>query len=238
MMNHSPNHKPAVFAAMAASLLMLIGGLAYRVMATPRNKTPIDPAALQGFPMQIGNWVGQDVALDDAIVLRTNADAHINRQYSRSNSLESISLYVACGRAPRLLSHRPEICYTGAGWALAHRYSIELPLNSGAKLPCSVFQFVRGGLDVKRVTVLHYFIVDGQCGDDSLLRRKGWGRFAKTGYVAQVQVVTQAETFTDDSAIKRVCAFAVDSAAPIARLFEDIKKDWNSGESRSVPEGK
>jgi len=239
MINDVPSLRPAMLAAIAASLLMLISGLTYRLLATPVDKTPIDPDILQTFPLQIGDWIGQRVPLDTIIARATSADALINRKYSRRNGLQTISFYMACGvNVHELLGHRPESCYTGAGWTLIDRRSVELPLDDGTKLPCDIFKFFRGGLDNHTVTVLNYFIVDGQCGDSSLLRPKAWHRFAAVDYAGQIQIVTSSKTITNNVAKSLVCSFAVDSAPLIARLFDDIKKARSFGESAKALEEK
>ena len=226
------NPRPVMFAAIAAGLLMLVFGLGYRVLAArldaPVNTTPISPAALQRLPLQIGDWTGREVPLDEDIVRATDTDAHINRSYSRYNGLEFITLYIATGvKARDLMPHRPEVCYTGAGWTLMDKRSAELPLNDGTVLPCNVMRFSRGVLTVNKVVVLDYYIVDGEYSSDvSLLRSKAWRGSGTVRYVAQVQIVTSIlSNQTEDSAIKTVRAFAIESASSISRLFEDIEED-------------
>jgi EpsI family protein len=237
--NDKPNRRPAIIAAVAAGFLMLIFGLGYRVLAARLaalvNTTPIPLATLERFPLQIGAWTGQDVPMDEAVVRATDTDAHISRRYSRHNGLESVSLYVACGvRARDLMTHRPEVCYTGSGWTLVDRHSMDLALSDGMTLPCSVFQFSRGALNTESVAVLDYYIVDGQyCRDVSLLRSKAWRGSGTVRYVAQVQIVAPIKaTLTADSATRTVRAFAVESASSISQLFEDAGKDRRSDKDR------
>lgn len=238
MMSCSQDRRVVVAAAIAASLLMLAFGLTYRVleaqMLTPTSNSPLDPDALEGFPMQIGGWTGQDVPINDAIVRRTGTDAHISRRYSRGKGWDSVSLYVACGAKARvLMPHRPEICYVRAGWTLVDRHSMELLPDDRMELPCSVFEFTQGGLNTRKLILLNYFVVDGQyCGDVSLLRSKAWRGSGTIDYVVQVQIVASSETATADSAIRLVCAFAVDSASSVARLFDGLEEDRILGEVR------
>jgi len=236
--NDKPNRRPVIVAAVAASLLILVYGLGYRVLAArlaaPVNTPSIRPAALERFPLQIGGWTGREVPMDEAIVRATDTDAHISRRYSRHNGLESISFYVACGvRARDLMTHRPEVCYTGNGWTLTDRRSIDLPLSDGMTLPCDVFQFSRGALNTEKIIVLDYYIVDGQyCRDVSLLRSKAWRGSGTVDYVAQVQIVTSiTAALTADSAERIISDFAVESALPIARLFENTETSQSSEKS-------
>jgi hypothetical protein len=182
--------------------------------------------------MQITDWVGRDVPLDDDVVRRTATDAHINRRYTRRNGSSSVSLYVACGvNTGELLAHRPEICYPPSGWMPMDRSDVELPLYDGIQLPCTILQFSRAGLDMERVTVLHYFIVKGQpCREVPLLLESRIRRaFSVLDCVAQVQIVASArETLTNQEATRLVRAFAVDSAWEITRLFGQVEKSMKA----------
>ena len=232
MKNDNPNSKSVIIAAIVAGFLMLISSAAYRVLASrleaPVNTTPISPAALERLPLQIGDWMGREVPLDEAIVRATDTDAHINRSYSRNNASQYISLYIASGvKARDLMPHRPEVCYTGAGWTLIDKRSKELPLSDGMKLPCNTFQFSRGTLNTKKTVLLNYYIVDGQyCRDVSLLRSKAWRGSGTVRYVAQIQIAASATSnLTADSAARIISDFAVESASSISRLFESPEED-------------
>ena len=232
MKTENQNPRPVILAAITAGFLMLVLGMGYRVLDSrlsgPGNASPISFAMLERFPMQVGDWTGTEVPLDEEIVRATDTDAHINRRYSRNNGLEFVSLYIATGvKARDLMPHRPEVCYTGAGWTLIDKRSIELTLDDGTILPCNVMQFSRGVLTVKKVVVLDYYIVDDEyCRDVSLLRSKAWKGSGTVRYVAQVQIVTSIQSNqTADSATKSLSAFAVESASSIYMLFEDIEEE-------------
>ncbi len=237
--NDNPNQKSVIVAAVAAGLLMFVSSAAYLVLAArleaPVNTPSLSPAALERLPLQIESWKGKDVPLDEAIVRATDTEAHINRIYSRHNSSEYIQLYVAYGvRARDLMTHRPEVCYTGAGWTLTDKNSVELPLSDGMKLPCSVFQFSRGTLNTNKTVVLAYYIVDGQyCRDVSLLRSKAWRGSGTVRYVAQIQIAASTTAnLTTDSVVRLVRTFAVESAPSISRLFESAEESRRSDKGR------
>jgi EpsI family protein len=230
------SRRPVVLAAVAAAFIMFAFGLGYRVLAVrlaaPADTAPVDPAALARLPLHVGEWTGADVRLDEAIVRATDTDAHVNRRYLRRDGLEAVSLYIASGvKARDLMPHRPEVCYTGAGWTLMDQRSIKLPLPDGSKLPCNVLQFSRGSLNTERVTVLDYYIVDGQyCHDVSLLRLKAWHGSGTVGYVAQVEITTSvAPNLAPETAQKVVSEFAVASARPISKVFESVRHEQKTG---------
>ena len=218
------HHRQLLAAAVVASFLMLAFGLGYRAAAAwiegPVDASPIPPEAVEGFPMQIGRWAGEERPLDPNIVEATDTDAHISRHYSRAGGLETVSLWVACEiRTRDLMPHRPEVCYVGNGWTLQEREAVDLPIERGEPLPCSILRFSRGMLDMRDTVVLYYYIADGQyCRDVSEWRYSLKG----IGYVAQVQVITSVlPGQTVDAAERLVSSFAADSAPAIAALFED-----------------
>ena len=233
--NNNPNSKSVIIAVAVAGFLMFISSAAYRVLAArleaPVNTTLLSPAALERLPLQIGGWTGKEAPLDEAVVRATDTDAYVSRIYSRHNASEYISLYIAYGvRARDLMPHRPEVCYTGAGWTFIDRSSMELSLSDEMELPCNVLHFSRGTLNKKKTVLLNYYIVDGQyCRDVSLLRSKAWRGSGTVRYVAQVQIVTSVTSnLTADSAARLVCKFATESASSISRLFESAEEELRS----------
>ena len=238
------SHKSVIAATIAAGLVMLASGLSYRVLAArlaaPATTQSITAEDVARFPLRIGEWEGKEVSMDEEIVRATDTDAHISRRYSRRNGTESVSLWVACGvQARDLMPHRPEVCYTGNGWMRTNKQSVDLSLDDGTMLPCNQMEFSRGVLNMQKVLVLYYYLVDGQYSRDvSLLRSKAWRGSGTVGYVAQVQIVANISAVeTANSAAKLASSFALDSARQIAELFESHKPDekLNQAGASSVP---
>jgi EpsI family protein len=236
--NGGPNGRQVIVAALSASVLMFALGLSHRVLAwrlaAPGTSATIAPDLLERLPMEIGDWVGKDVPLDEAIVRRTDTDTHVNRLYSRGG--QSVSAYVACGtRIRELMVHRPEVCYVGAGWTLTGRHARELPLGDGTTLPCNIFEFSRGVLETTKTTVLYYYIVDGQyCRNLSDWQYHFWD----IGYVAQVHVAASSQAQGVAADAETVSQFAVESTAQIMRLLDGIADNQEAGRSVRTPEEK
>ena len=240
--NMNSSQRPVFFTMAAAGLVMLAFGLTYRVMAArlaaPANTTPVSQETLDQLPMEIGDWTGREMPVDEEIVKATDTDAHVSRRYTRAGGFQNISLWIASGVQTRdLMPHRPEVCYVGAGWTLADRQVMQLPLSTGTTLPCNVLQFSRGALNAEKVMVLYYYIVDGEyCADVSLLRSKAWRGSGSVGYAAQVQIVTGMPFgVTVNSATQTVCDFAIGSGQPIVQLFERHEQAVASTESEETP---
>jgi len=230
MKSEKLDRRPIV-AAIAATIIMLASGLAFHTLIARVNgsmaRLPIAPEVLEGFPMQIGDWTGVDVPLDETIVEKTDSDALINRRYSRHNGRESVGFYIAFGSTWEMMFHRPDVCYPSSGWTLVDHSLLELPVNNGTKLPCTIFRFSQGELETRDVVVLYYCVADGHTYSNiSLLRSRVWGALAAVDNFAQVQiVVSSGGVLTPEAMIKIVSDFAVDSASSIAELFKNIQND-------------
>ncbi len=229
-MRSEQTYRRATAAAVAASCVMLVFGVTYRVMAARltavTSTTALDKDVLAGLPLQLGHWSGRDVALDGVLAERTDADAHINRQYTSRDGRESLHLYVACGTSTwKMTYHRPEICYPGAGWELAERRTTSLALGKGEVLPCTFFRFVRHGLEAEEVIILYYVIADGRYYSDfSLLDSRTRGVFSPLAYVAQVQIIASSGGAAVRSVEERLSDFALTSVEPLNELLERIER--------------
>ncbi|MBN2589431.1 MAG: EpsI family protein [Sedimentisphaerales bacterium] len=219
-------NRPIISAAIAAIFLMFLFGLSHRILAdkllSSGEMPPINPDALASFPMEIGLWTGQEAPLDEAIIEATDTDAHISRNYVREGGLEGVAFYVAFGKKARdLMPHRPEVCYVGAGWTRGNTESLELLLEDGTKLSCTIFQFSRGSLIQNKIMILDYYIVDGIfCSDVSLLRSKIWKGSGAVNYTAQIQISAPISSSMDSESVKKtICDFAVKSAPLLRQLL-------------------
>jgi len=246
MTNHTTNRESVAVAITTAVILMLVFGSMHRILlarlSTSTNEVPIHQSVLDAFPMRIGDWVGQDIPLDEEIVRKTSADTLISRRYSSELTSESVLLYIACGtKTSEIMIHHPEVCYPGNGWTLVDRSEVELSADNGLTLPCRLLQFSWGKLSQEKVTILHYLIVDGLPHHDvSLARSSLWRLASKVNYVAQVQIVCYATTtLTLDSASEIVSGFALDSIPAISQLFGslELKRESDKGGHTGEPDG-
>jgi hypothetical protein len=239
MTNDSTGHNAVIRAAIVASLLMVVFGLTYRVLAArlliPASNTPLDPNVLEVFPMQIADWTGHDTPLEEAVLREIGAEASINRLYRRGAGSESVSLFIAASgiAVGTLVGHAPEICNVWSGYTLIYDHPAQLPLGNQMNLSCKVLQFSRKGLlETEKRTVLYYYVADGQCyGDRSSLRSRVRHGSSMVRCVAQVQIVASTVSLEDDSTMGLVSGFAVDSASFIVRLFEEITRDSHAAPS-------
>ena len=192
--------------------------------------------SLSALPIKIIDWVGEDAPLDDSIIRSTDTDDHVSRIYRRQSEREAVSLFIGSGvRIRDLMPHRPEVCYTGAGWTLEVGRHIELPLANGSVLPCGLQTFYRAGLRASRVAVLNYYIVDGEyCADVSLLRSRAWRVNTSVSCVAQVQMAAAIGP-SGASGEDAVREFASRSAPAIRDLLKAAVERIEHGQTAEKP---
>jgi EpsI family protein len=213
-------------AVLAAVTLLLAFHAGYRLLAEqlarPAGSAPLPAGTLGQLPQRIGDWVGHDVPLSEAIVAATATDDHLCRTYQRYAGTETITLYIAYGIKGRdLMPHRPEVCYPDAGWTQSSSQRMKVPLEDGTMLECTIYEFTRAGLVSQTIHVLNYFLVDGHYSPDvSLLRSRLWRGAGGLHYMAQVQVTCTGGAMLNRQAAQRaIQAFATDSAAAIRNLL-------------------
>ncbi|MBN1346207.1 MAG: EpsI family protein [Phycisphaerae bacterium] len=223
---------------MTAIVLLAVSGVGYRVLAMqlarPTESVPLPRGSLSELPLRLSDWIGRDVPLSEAIIRRTDSDDHVNRVYARHGGTQVVGLFVAYGvRGRDLMPHRPDVCYPGAGWALREKRVISIPLDNDRVLECQVYRFSRGGLDTSMVTVLNYYVVDGEyCPDVSLLRSKVWRGSGRSHYMAQVQISCGENALIPaTTALEAARSFAVASADPIRALLPDRPSEADSAPS-------
>ena len=94
-------------------------------------------------------------------------------------------------------------------------------------------RFKRGVLATERVTVLNYYIVDGEhSAGVSQLRSKAAGGGDSASYAAQIQIVATTARRHEEGA-RKVRAFASDSAAAIATMLSNAVASVSSHESEA-----
>ncbi|UCC99096.1 MAG: exosortase-associated EpsI family protein [Phycisphaerales bacterium] len=189
---------PVWFAWILALLLLVSGGVTYRILASRLKLvvgTPIKlPVPLEAFPRQVGQWVGQDVPIPANIQRVAGNDASLNRLYRNETSNQWANVYIAYTAHPRtMLGHRPQICYVAGGWVHDGTQPATVTSGAGREIPCLVHRFHRPSPETEETVVFNFYIVNGQLtSDESVFSGVGW-RTPNIGgdparYVTQVQI--------------------------------------------------
>jgi len=130
-------------------------------------------APLAGLPLQVADWQGRDVSMDDKVVSVLGVDDYLNREYVLNG--RSVGLYVGFYQTQRQGNtiHSPLNCLPGAGWDPVSRSYISLPTLSDSSLSNRGIQINRITVEkgLNRAIVLYWYQAHGR-----IVASEYWGR--------------------------------------------------------------
>ena len=128
--------------------------------AAPRPRLK---AKLSTLPMQIGDWVGRDVALDPLIEEKAQSDDYINRVYEDvKNPARKLVLWINYSKFGLNLRHSPEVCLPSGGWTKIESASKRLSIDRSDGRPFTFFHLGYGqGELVQRIGFWYYVFGEG-----------------------------------------------------------------------------
>jgi hypothetical protein len=89
---------------------------------------------LETIPLDVGDWKGQPDELDRRQQEAAGIVDYISRRYENRRDGTKVSILLAVGRPGPIASHKPEICYVGAGFeSLGDRVPVSVSLGSGRR---------------------------------------------------------------------------------------------------------
>ena len=134
--------------ALLAAAIIVAAGI-YASGASAPERLP-SRETLATTPVSLLGWEGQDVALDDDVLVQLGVDDYINRRYMAADA-PPVALYVGYYASQRQgdTIHSPQNCLPGAGWrpVSAERTTVDL---GGRTIPVNRF-IIQKGLDRQAV---------------------------------------------------------------------------------------
>jgi hypothetical protein len=195
-------------------MLLIAAGVTYRVIESGlpniRANPIILPKPLSKIPMNIGLWSGEDVNLATTTqeYIKSNfGDDYVSRRYTNTADGSRADLYVVyCSSYPGgLLGHRPNVCFPAHGYLQDGTTRAQIETRSGQAIECLSQQFHTPGSEYQRVSVLSFYVLDGQPTADErdfsgILDRRPNISGNPARYVAQVQISSVSEEVTTRAA--------------------------------------
>lgn len=194
-------------ATMVAVVILLGGGMAYRVFAS-LWKMSADrhielPIRLSQFPQRVGDWIGEELEIEPGTVIymeRNFADDYVTLRYVNSSDQLWADVYIVfCAtRMAGILGHQPRVCYPGNGWIWERTIPSRFITSSGRAVECLVHSFRKPSPSYQQVHVLNYYVLNGRI---TLSEKEFSGWFGRrpnlagdpARYVAQVQISSTIE---------------------------------------------
>lgn len=181
---------------------LLLAGAVYMAMASGAEPVPIR-SALHGFPLQIGEWRGQDApAMDSRVLEVLGVEDHIDRYYIARRGSQ-VGLYIGYYASQRQgdTIHSPLNCLPGAGWnpVKKARRTITVSLEPG-------FSEANGNMQASRTIEVNLIVI--QKGTDEqvvIYWYHSRGRVIASEYWGKIYTVLDAiRTNRTDAALVRV----------------------------------
>lgn len=104
-------------------------------------------------PLNIGEWKGKDIELDEKTYKILETKNLAMREYANP-SAETVYFYIVASDINRKVVHPPEICYTGGGNEISEKEHVEFK-TAGLEKPVSMNSFV-SMKDGRRESLVYY----------------------------------------------------------------------------------
>ncbi len=66
--------------------------------------------------MNVGDWMGENVAYEPEDMTRNGIQGCVFRKYKNMRTGATVSILLVCGRGGPISVHTPDVCYTAAGY--------------------------------------------------------------------------------------------------------------------------
>ena len=121
--------------AYLCSVALLIPFAAVSWMIGERQETPPARPAFMDFSMEIGNWHGSPLTMEQQYISVLRFDDYLLADYVSGDGT-SVNLYMAYYRSQKKgqSAHSPQSCIPGGGWEITSHQTINLPLGDDPAL--------------------------------------------------------------------------------------------------------
>lgn len=155
-----------------ALVVLLVAGVGHRYLlgaiegAMGELVSPLHPLA--SVPLQLGDWHGRDVPLDERILrVKQFDDDFVSRVYVHPENRARVGFFIGYQGRPRAwFGHRPDICFPAHGWEPDGREPVSIPTPTGQRVPGIVYEFHRPAADASPRLVLATYMINGQFVED------------------------------------------------------------------------
>ena len=140
---------------------LLLAGTALFLQARARSEFVLPQTALASFPVELQNWVGTDVFLDDESLKTLRPGDFLQRTYRDENGGTGyVDLYVAyLQNQHALFHHLPQDCLEGSGWSPVESGTTTLAFPGEAPFPANRYLIAKGD---DRQLVLFWYSARGR----------------------------------------------------------------------------
>lgn len=71
---------------------------------------------LQNVPIDIGDWHGEDLPVEEQVRKTAGARGYVSRQYHNAITGEDVTIWLIVGHSRDVMRHTPDVCYPSSGF--------------------------------------------------------------------------------------------------------------------------
>jgi EpsI family protein len=144
-----------------ATVVLLLTGTALFLEARARNEFVLPRTTLASFPLELKNWLGNDVPIPDEILQTLGTGEFLQRTYQdRTGKSPYVDLYVAYLESQqKLIHHLPQDCLEGSGWSPVEVGTTTLAFPGDTAFPANRYLIAKGD---DRQLVLFWYSARGR----------------------------------------------------------------------------
>ncbi|MEK7850023.1 MAG: exosortase C-terminal domain/associated protein EpsI [Candidatus Omnitrophota bacterium] len=147
-------------------LAILIAVLAISVPAFLIVPSAKEEVLVSKFPMQIGEWKGKDLPVEENAYEILETRNLILREYTRGSS--KVYLYIIYSQDNRKVSHPPEVCLEGSGITVVKTQKIPLELAGARQIVANKLTVEKAGIN----NIIVYWYKAGEYYFDNYLKQQ------------------------------------------------------------------
>jgi len=190
---------PLITFVLLVALILLPGSLVAETTPGSGRYFERVKAEVEEIPYVIGDWLGRDVAPQEAAGRLLRPNAIMQRVYRNGVTGDRLTLLVVhCSDARDMEGHYPPVCYPSSGWTSVSGWPQEATAEIGAvAAPARVYRFSKATEGLTQTNeVLNFFVLPREhtqiaADMEAVERATRSRRLTKMG-AAQIQILTPA----------------------------------------------
>lgn len=84
---------------------------------------------LSAVPLQVGDWQGEDLTVEDVVRQTAGAIGYVSRAYRNVNTNETVTVWLIVGHARDICRHTPNVCYASSGFRVRAEHNAVHPID-------------------------------------------------------------------------------------------------------------
>ena len=201
-------------------IIVMLALAALYVALNPPRRLELGPDALSAFPLELGEWNGEELTFSDVVIEELDADATLARSY-RDSEGRPVWFVIVFHQNERYGAHEPLVCYRAQGWGVVDSGVVTVA-RAGGDFDANWILVESGGT---RRVALYWWYTAGDLAtadrDKFLARMAAAGMKSNVTFGAFMRASTTVGAGGFEEALATVRRFAEEAVPHLPGLFEE-----------------